>query len=109
MERRSLRDITAIVARAQAEYGGCFACGVDNPIGMRLGGFRLDESGWVEADFVPRPDYRGAHESLHGGISASAVDEILILVWRVRPHLVEENAHSLNSGDASGRRVSRDL
>jgi acyl-coenzyme A thioesterase PaaI-like protein len=78
MERRSLRDITAIVARAQAEYGGCFACGVDNPIGMRLDGFRQDESGWVEADFVPRPDYRGAHESLHGGISASAIDEILV-------------------------------
>jgi acyl-coenzyme A thioesterase PaaI-like protein len=73
-----LRDLADIVARAQAEYGDCFACGAHNPIGMRLGRFRLVEDGWVEADFDPRPDYRGAHDSLHGGISASAIDEILV-------------------------------
>jgi acyl-coenzyme A thioesterase PaaI-like protein len=73
-----LRDISEIVARAQADYAGCFACGTDNPIGMRLGGMRIDDDGWVEADFVPRPDYRGAHDALHGGISAAAIDEILV-------------------------------
>ena len=71
-------DLSQIVAAAQAEYGGCFACGQENPIGMQLDGFRLSEDGWVEADFAPRPDYRGAHETLHGGIAATAIDEILV-------------------------------
>ncbi len=67
-----------MVAAAQSEYGDCFACGQDNPIGMRLDGFRLSDDGWVEADFAPRPDFRGAHETLHGGIAATAIDEILV-------------------------------
>lgn len=71
-------DVAAVVAAAQSEYGDCFACGQDNPIGMRLDGFRLLDDGWVEADFAPRPDFRGAHETLHGGIAATAIDEILV-------------------------------
>jgi acyl-coenzyme A thioesterase PaaI-like protein len=33
--------------------------------------------GTVEAWFTPRPDYRGFVGSLHGGVAATALDEIL--------------------------------
>lgn len=71
-------DLDRLVAATRAEFGGCFACGPDNPIGMHLDGVRLSEDGWVEADFSPRHDYRGAHDTLHGGIAATAIDEILV-------------------------------
>lgn len=56
---------------------GCFACGRDNPIGLHLDDFRL-EDGQVSARFSPRADYRGAGTTLHGGIAATALDEILV-------------------------------
>lgn len=56
---------------------GCFACGRDNPIGLHLDDFRL-EDGQVSARFSPRDDYRGAGTTLHGGIAATALDEILV-------------------------------
>lgn len=34
--------------------------------------------GVVTASFDPRPDYRGAGTSLHGGVAATALDEILV-------------------------------
>lgn len=56
---------------------GCFACGRDNPIGLNLDDFRLDD-GRVSARFTPRPDFRGAGTTLHGGVAATALDEILV-------------------------------
>lgn len=56
---------------------GCFACGRDNPIGLHLDDFRLVD-GQVSARFSPRDDYRGAGTTLHGGIAATALDEILV-------------------------------
>jgi acyl-coenzyme A thioesterase PaaI-like protein len=32
----------------------------------------------VTARFTPRPEYRGAGKTLHGGIAATALDEILV-------------------------------
>lgn len=71
--------IEAVVERVRRHYAdGCFACGRDNPIGLRLDGFALEHDGWVSAEFSPREHYRGARDTLHGGIAATAVDEILV-------------------------------
>lgn len=71
-------DAIGVIARVQAAYGhACFACGRDNPIGMHL---RLvgEVDGWVEARFDPRPDFVGVPGTLHGGITAAALDEALV-------------------------------
>jgi acyl-coenzyme A thioesterase PaaI-like protein len=71
-------DLATAIRRVQAAYGdACFACGVGNPLGLRLE-FTAFDDGWVSATFTPRPDYRGAPGSLHGGIAATALDEILV-------------------------------
>lgn len=71
-------DTATIVDRLRRHYDdGCFACGRENPIGLHLDDFALLD-GEVSARFNPRPDYRGAGRSLHGGIAATALDEILV-------------------------------
>lgn len=55
----------------------CFACGRDNPIGLHLDDFEV-ENGRVSARFDPRSDYRGAGKTLHGGVAATALDELLV-------------------------------
>jgi acyl-coenzyme A thioesterase PaaI-like protein len=54
----------------------CFACGADNPIGMHLDDIRRvgDE---VHATLHPRPEYQSYPGVLHGGICATALDEVL--------------------------------
>ena len=70
-------DVADLVDRVRRHYDdGCFACGRKNPIGLHLDQFSLS-AGTVEAWFSPRPDYRGFVGSLHGGIAATALDEIL--------------------------------
>jgi acyl-coenzyme A thioesterase PaaI-like protein len=67
-----------LVDRLRAHYDdGCFACGRENPIGLHLDSFELRD-GEVSAVFDPRPDYRGAGNALHGGVAATALDEILV-------------------------------
>lgn len=67
-----------LVDRLRRHYDdGCFACGRDNPIGLHLDSFEVGD-GEVSAAFVPRPDYRGAGNTLHGGVAATALDEILV-------------------------------
>jgi len=36
------------------------------------------EDGVVSATFTPRPNFRGVHGILHGGVAATALDEILV-------------------------------
>lgn len=62
----------------QAAYGhACFACGRHNPVGlaMRIEG-HVD--GIVTASFEARDDHRGTPNVLHGGIAATAIDEIMV-------------------------------
>lgn len=71
-------DLSTLVDSIRRHYDdGCFACGRDNPIGLHLDDFHLDE-GTVSARFSPRADYRGAGTTLHGGVAATALDEILV-------------------------------
>lgn len=66
----------AWIERVRSEYGHCFGCGRDNPMGLRVDGFERDGN-TVLASFTPRPEYGGFHGILHGGILATAMDEIL--------------------------------
>lgn len=73
-----MSDISRLVDAVRRHYDdGCFACGRENTIGLHLDEFSLDD-GRVSARFTPRPDYRGAGKTLHGGIAATALDEILV-------------------------------
>ncbi len=64
------------VERLRADYAHCFACGRQNPIGLRLDGFVRDGDE-VVSTFRPRREYAGFHGLLHGGIVATALDEIM--------------------------------
>jgi len=64
------------VAAIRGQYDHCFGCGINNPIGLQLTGFeRFDNT--VRATFDPRLDYHGFSDLLHGGIVATALDEIM--------------------------------
>ncbi len=72
------KDTATLVDQMRRHYDdGCFACGRENPLGLHLDDFSLDE-GLVSARFNPREEYRGAGTSLHGGVAATALDEMLV-------------------------------
>jgi acyl-coenzyme A thioesterase PaaI-like protein len=54
----------------------CFACGDDNPIGMHLEGIRR-EGDEVRATLRPRPEFQSYPGMLHGGLLATALDEMM--------------------------------
>ncbi|MBA2263250.1 MAG: PaaI family thioesterase [Chloroflexi bacterium] len=53
----------------------CFACGRDNPIGMRLH-IELGE-GSARASWTAGEDFVGWSDKLHGGIIATLLDEVM--------------------------------
>jgi len=68
-----------VIERVRRRYGDmCFACGPSNPLGLQIDSFELGPDGTVSASFMPRSHYRGAGDTLHGGIAATALDEILV-------------------------------
>ena len=70
--------IARIVDRLRDHTGnGCFACGLANPIGLHIDGF-VEQDGDVTAGFTARPELQGIIGSMHGGVAATALDEILV-------------------------------
>ena len=70
--------IARIVDKLREHTGNeCFACGLANPIGLHIDGFTLT-GGDVRARFAPRAELQGTIGTLHGGIAAAALDEILV-------------------------------
>ncbi len=64
------------IASIRRGYDTCFGCGPSNPIGLGLDDF--EQSGnMVRATFQPRSDFNGFADVLHGGIVATALDEIM--------------------------------
>ncbi len=60
----------------------CFACGEKNPTGLNL---RFETDGTiVRCRFTPRRDHSGFNETLHGGITATILDEVMVWVVGVR-------------------------
>ena len=54
----------------------CFGCGGLNPIGLRLR-FRPLDDGRVWAEFVPTREHEGYLGMVHGGITATLLDEAM--------------------------------
>ncbi|PWU15057.1 MAG: PaaI family thioesterase [Verrucomicrobia bacterium] len=60
----------------------CFVCGEFNPAGLKL---RFQTDGRVvQARFVPRPEHIGFKETVHGGLIATLLDEVM--VWACAVH-----------------------
>ncbi|MGA9595891.1 MAG: PaaI family thioesterase [Acidimicrobiia bacterium] len=64
------------VAAIRARYDGCFGCGTSNQIGLRLNWFMRDGNR-VRVQFRPPQQYSGFTDVVHGGIVASALDEVM--------------------------------
>lgn len=55
--------------------GYCFGCGVNNPIGLKLK-FKEEAVG-ISAEYTPDPNFQGWPGLLHGGITATLLDEAM--------------------------------
>ena len=53
----------------------CFACGRDNPLGLRME-FRR-EAGGVICDYTPRREHQGFPGVMHGGVLVALLDEAM--------------------------------
>lgn len=61
---------------------GCFACGQENPIGLRL---RFTTQGdCVRAEFTPGPRYQGYEGVVHAGIVAAALDDAMAQLFHMK-------------------------
>lgn len=58
----------------------CFACGPDNPIGLKLK-FTPIPNG-VKTEYTPGEQYQGFKDIIHGGIVATLLDEAI--AWACR-------------------------
>lgn len=58
---------------AKDKYNMCFACGQDNPIGLKL--FFRFEDGKAKAEFTPGPYHQSWNNVFHGGLLALCLDE----------------------------------
>lgn len=63
------------IAELRSAYDRCFGCGVNNPIGLHLDDF-AESPGGATGRFAPEQDFNGFHGILHGGVIATALDEI---------------------------------
>ena len=63
----------ALEIAARDKYNLCFACGQDNPIGLKLV-FRF-EDGKAKAEFTPGPHHQSWNGVFHGGLLALCLDE----------------------------------
>jgi acyl-coenzyme A thioesterase PaaI-like protein len=63
------------IEQLRSTYDRCFGCGVQNPIGLHLDDFTETHDG-VQALFTPGSDFNGFHGVVHGGVIATALDEI---------------------------------
>jgi uncharacterized protein (TIGR00369 family) len=54
----------------------CFACGLENPIGLKMA-FYEDGEGRVIAEFTPGDEHQGYPGVVHGGIVTALLDEVL--------------------------------
>ncbi len=52
----------------------CFACGLENPIGLKLKFYQTADDE-VTAEFIAPEEYQGYPGILHGGVTATILDE----------------------------------
>ena len=63
------------VAPITVRYHGCFGCGIDNPVGLRLQFAKQDDR--VVSETTLAQEYAGYREFAHGGIVATLLDEAM--------------------------------
>ena len=66
----------------------CFACGQDNPVGLKIR-FEMNDSA-VTAEFTPNENHVGFENTVHGGIIYSALDDVMANVL----YLQKRKAHT---------------
>ncbi len=59
----------------RTESSGCFVCGPDNPIGLKVV-FDI-EDGKCVGEFVPKKEHAGFRNITHGGILFSLLDDVM--------------------------------
>lgn len=60
----------------------CFVCGESNPIGLKL---RFQTDGRiVQTHFIPRPEHIGFRQTVHGGLVATLLDEMMVWACAVQ-------------------------
>ncbi len=57
----------------------CYACGSANPLGLNLG-FQIAGTA-AETRFSFRPEFSGFRDTVHGGVIATVLDEVM--VWAI--------------------------
>lgn len=60
----------------------CFACGKDNPIGLKLNFQQVGDH--VQADFTPEANHQGYQGIMHGGLVTTLLDEAMAKVLNLR-------------------------
>lgn len=66
------------------DEGMCFACGANNPIGLKLD-FNFEDGRYV-ARFTPKPEHQGYTGITHGGLVSAALDEAMAKLVYVKGH-----------------------
>jgi len=61
--------------KAQETNQWCFACGIHNPIGLKLS-FREENDTYVTT-FIPGEQHQGYDGIVHGGIVSTLLDEVM--------------------------------
>lgn len=61
----------------------CFACGKENPIGLKLD-FVEEGEGRVGATFKPQSVHQGYNDIMHGGLVTTLLDEAMAKVMNLR-------------------------
>src|SRR3990170_8174619 len=64
----------------------CFACGMENPIGLKLIMYGDPETGEVNCDYTVPKHFEGYPGIAHGGIVAALLDEVISRVYMVADH-----------------------
>src|SRR5882672_10166433 len=60
----------------------CFVCGESNPVGLKL---RFETDGrLVQTRFTPLPHHVGFKQTIHGGLIATLLDEVMVWACAVR-------------------------
>jgi len=83
---------------------GCYVCGKDNPLGLKVQ-FELDaETQSIRGRFTPRVEHQGYQGIIHGGIIATLMDEAMVkLAWKLgHPAVSAEITVRLKSPAAPG-------
>jgi len=68
-------ELPKVTLDTDLKEGYCFGCGVNNPIGLKLK-FKEEADG-ISAEYTPDQNFQGWPGLLHGGITATLLDEAM--------------------------------